>query len=108
MTGRRAARCFVVVTAAALATLSVGVRSPAARAQAPQRPNILFVLADDMTAARDGIHAEGQVAHRRSGVSFVNYFVNVSLCCPSRATMLRGQTAPAMYIPPGWNDWARS
>ena len=27
------------------------------------------------------------------GVSFSNYFVNVSLCCPSRATTLRGQYA---------------
>ncbi len=27
------------------------------------------------------------------GVSFNNYFVNVSLCCPSRATILRGQYA---------------
>ncbi len=27
------------------------------------------------------------------GVSFSNYFVNISLCCPSRATTLRGQYA---------------
>ena len=27
------------------------------------------------------------------GVSFSNYFVNISLCCPSRTSILRGQYA---------------
>src|SRR6187549_1312482 len=60
------------------------------RAQAP-RPNILFVLTDDLDAAEVAFmpHVKSLLADQ--GVSFANYFVNVSLCCPSRVTMLRGQ-----------------
>lgn len=58
-----------------------------------RRPNILFVLADDLD------HAEMQFMPRTRaliggrGVTFDNYFVSNSLCCPSRVTMLRGQYA---------------
>ncbi|MGL5833147.1 MAG: sulfatase family protein [Waterburya sp.] len=56
-------------------------------------PNIVFVLTDDLDLA-----AVDYMPHVKSllidgGTSFSNYFVNISLCCPSRATILRGQYA---------------
>lgn len=59
----------------------------------PDRPNVLFVLTDDMVV--DDLAA---MPHVRSwlgdaGTSFSRAYVSVSLCCPSRVTMLRGQYA---------------
>jgi N-acetylglucosamine-6-sulfatase len=56
-------------------------------------PNIVFILTDDLENA-----AVEYMPHVKSllvdqGVSFSNYFVNISLCCPSRTTILRGQYA---------------
>lgn len=56
-------------------------------------PNIIFILTDDLDNA--GVEYMPQVKSllMDQGVSFSNYFVNISLCCPSRTTILRGQYA---------------
>src|SRR4051794_25598381 len=53
------------------------------------RPNIVFVLTDDLTAnlVRYMPHVR---AMERNGVSFTNYTVSDSLCCPSRASIFTG------------------
>jgi N-acetylglucosamine-6-sulfatase len=56
-------------------------------------PNILFVLTDDLDLAEVEYMPQVKSYFVNGGTSFSNYFVNVSLCCPSRATMLRGQYA---------------
>jgi arylsulfatase A-like enzyme len=61
--------------------------------QPGHRPNILFVLTDDLDLAAISKMPELQSTMVREGVSFSNYFVSVSLCCPSRTTTLRGQYA---------------
>ncbi len=55
------------------------------------RPNILFLLTDDMAYSELSVmpHVRALLAHR--GTSFSRAFVSVSLCCPSRTTFLRGQ-----------------
>ncbi len=72
--------------------LVVGAAGPAPRAQAP-RPNILFILTDDLDAASMAYLPKVRALIGDRGVSFSNYFVSVSLCCPSRTTTLRGQYA---------------
>ncbi|MHB8235185.1 MAG: sulfatase family protein [Solirubrobacteraceae bacterium] len=54
------------------------------------RPNIVFVLTDDLSSnlVRYMPHVL-QMQH--DGVSFSNYFVTDSLCCPSRASILSGR-----------------
>jgi arylsulfatase A-like enzyme len=60
---------------------------------AEPRPNILFILADDMKA-RDLDHMpKTQSLLVNRGVEFTKPWVTRSLCCPSRATILRGQYA---------------
>ncbi|MEQ1692823.1 MAG: sulfatase, partial [Gemmatimonas sp.] len=54
-------------------------------------PNVLFVLTDDLDAASLAHMPNVNALLAEQGVSFANYFVSVSLCCPSRATMMRGQ-----------------
>ncbi len=57
----------------------------------PARPNIIFILADDLDAAEIAFMPKLKSLVVDQGASFSNFFVNVSLCCPSRATTLRGQ-----------------
>ncbi|HTZ85711.1 MAG TPA: sulfatase [Solirubrobacteraceae bacterium] len=58
--------------------------------RAAQAPNIVFVLTDDL--AENLVNYMPHVlAMERSGVSFSNYFVTDSLCCPSRASILTGR-----------------
>ena len=57
---------------------------------ADNRPNIVFIMTDDMeekTLARMPVVRSRMVDE---GVTFDKAFVTQSLCCPSRATALRG------------------
>jgi hypothetical protein len=67
-----------------------------ARAAAPalpagaKRPNIVFVLTDDL--ALNLVQYMPNVRKmQREGVTFANYFVNDSLCCPSRSSIFTGR-----------------
>lgn len=56
----------------------------------PPKPNIVFVLTDDLSSDLvEYMPAVKDLA--RQGVSFSNYFVTDSLCCPSRASILTGR-----------------
>jgi len=91
---RRASKHFVLFV---LVTLFAGLGMTASQtqrnlAQAADKPNILFILTDDMNATdlNDMPKTQSLLAGN-SGVKFENAFVTRSLCCPSRATILRGQ-----------------
>jgi N-acetylglucosamine-6-sulfatase len=60
-------------------------------AQAATRPNILFVLTDDMNFSDLRYMPKTRRLLADQGTRFTNAFVTNSLCCPSRATILRGQ-----------------
>ncbi|HEX5851395.1 MAG TPA: sulfatase [Rubrobacter sp.] len=64
----------------------------AARARsADDRPNIVFVMTDDMG---EGMLSRMPTVRSRivgGGIKFDNAFATQSLCCPARATVLRGQ-----------------
>ena len=76
----------------AAALLVVGIALPAAHAQAPVRPNILFIFSDDHAA--HAISAYGSKINTtpnldrlaREGMLFRLAFVTNSICAPSRAT----------------------
>jgi N-acetylglucosamine-6-sulfatase len=54
------------------------------------RPNIIFVLSDDLS-----MNLVQYMPHvlqmQRDGATFTNYFVSDSLCCPSRTSMFTGK-----------------
>ncbi len=76
-----------VVSASAVAS-----SQPAApAASAASKPNIVFVLTDDLDAAAIQYMPKLKALITDQGVTFSNYSVAMSLCCPSRATTLRGQ-----------------
>lgn len=85
-------RIFVFCSIASIAPLLASAQTHSIKARAA-KPNILFILTDDLdTAAVEYMpRVKSLIAER--GVSFSNYFVNISLCCPSRASILRGQYA---------------
>jgi N-acetylglucosamine-6-sulfatase len=57
------------------------------------RPNIVFILTDDMRASDLNYMPNTTDLLADQGVTFTNASVTRSLCCPSRATILRGQYA---------------
>ena len=65
----------------------------AGTAFAAQPPNIIFILADDLDAAAASKMVQVKSLITDQGANFQQHFVNVSLCCPSRVSTLRGQFA---------------
>ena len=67
--------------------LFLGVAAPAPRTA---RPNIVFVLTDDLSWNLVPYMPQVQ-ALQREGATFDRYFVTNSLCCPSRASIFSGR-----------------
>jgi N-acetylglucosamine-6-sulfatase len=68
----------------------LGVLAGGECARAAERPNFVFVLADDLSS--DLVPYMRQVqALQRDGTSFSRFVVTDSLCCPSRASILTGR-----------------
>jgi len=65
--------------------------NPQAEAQTTNRPNIVFIMTDDLDK-RSMQHLPGiREVMGSTGTSFDSAYVTYSLCCPSRASILRGQ-----------------
>lgn len=56
-------------------------------------PNIVFILADDMDMPLLGFMPKTQELIGGQGASFDQFLITMPTCCPSRATILRGQYA---------------
>lgn len=103
-----AALLLALAGAAALATAG-----PAGAGDGPPRPNIVFVLADDLSLAEMEHVPDLKRRIAGEGAEFTHAFVSLSVCCPSRVTMLRGQYAHNTTIftnrPPkgGWQAFRR-
>ncbi|MEH1814066.1 MAG: sulfatase [Nostoc sp.] len=88
---------FVLITIGIL-VVNVLLSAPQKAFTQTSKPNILFVLVDDMDAYTINRDPEKYAPNIKSllidkGATFPNFFVNVSLCCPSRTNILRGQYA---------------
>jgi N-acetylglucosamine-6-sulfatase len=61
-------------------------------AQTTSRPNIVFVMTDDLDErSMEDLDGLSQLMGGTNGTTFENAYVTDPLCCPSRATILRGQ-----------------
>jgi N-acetylglucosamine-6-sulfatase len=83
----------VVVAVTLLLVTACGSSSP--RLDLPtgpysKRPNIVFVLTDDLDTSLVQ-YMPHVLAMKRAGMSFSNYTVTDSECCPSRATIFTGE-----------------
>jgi N-acetylglucosamine-6-sulfatase len=71
-----------------------GVTDDMGKAQAQTlaaKPNIVFILADDMRKDDMMYMPKTHSLLREQGMGFRNAFVSNAICCPSRATIMRGQ-----------------
>jgi N-acetylglucosamine-6-sulfatase len=94
----RVRHIVLVLVATVIAAMALGAsllagdeqRSAAQTAESPN-PNFVVVMTDDLDKKSmnqlDGIRA----IMGSNGITFKNAYVTYSLCCPSRATFLRGQ-----------------
>jgi len=57
------------------------------------KPNIIIILTDDLDLTLMPYLENTNRLIGEAGATFTNYFVTTPLCCPSRASMLRGQYA---------------
>ncbi len=93
-------RCHVAVVRLALLVLGAlgfgGTTLPTHAASPESRPNVLFILCDDLRPDALGCYGSKHVktphidALAREGVRFANAFCTTSLCSPSRASILTG------------------
>ena len=93
------------LTVVAVCLLAVGCGFPNRSLQTPDRPNMILILADDLDVdllRRHGAHYPNLEKLAAGGTTFENAFVTDPLCCPSRATVLRGQYAHNHRIVGNW------
>ena len=77
--------CLLIACAASVATTV-----------AAERPNVLFIISDDLNTALSGMgHPECRTPNldelAKSGVTFTRAFCQFPLCGPSRASIMSGQ-----------------
>ncbi|HZC73195.1 MAG TPA: sulfatase [Jatrophihabitans sp.] len=79
-----------LLTGGLLVAAGLGAGSSTAAATGHRRPNIVMVLTDDLTKnlVRYMPHVR---ALKAAGMTFTNYTVTNSLCCPSRSSILTGR-----------------
>jgi N-acetylglucosamine-6-sulfatase len=86
---------LLLVSVALSVVLLSGVWStPSREAQAiTAKPNIVFILADDMRKDDLTYMPKTRSLLGDAGMTFSNAYVSNALCCPARATIMRGQYA---------------
>ena len=62
------------------------------------KPNIVFILADDMRKDDLKYMPKTRSVLKAKGKSFQNAFVSNALCCPARATIMRGQYSHNTHV----------
>jgi arylsulfatase A-like enzyme len=79
-----------------LATLASAPATPAAAAPAELRPNIIFILADDLGYGDLGCYGQQRLATphidrlAREGMRFTRHYAGNTVCTPSRSSTLTG------------------
>src|SRR5215208_963115 len=82
---------MVSVVLVLLSTNGLLKEKQGAEAQTTSRPNFVFIMTDDLDERSMEQLGGIQQVMGSNGTTFNNAYVTYSLCCPSRATMLRGQ-----------------
>jgi N-acetylglucosamine-6-sulfatase len=100
--------CFSLVALVAVCLLAAGCGPPTRVVQTSDPLNMILILTDDLDGRLLEEHSAdypnlGELA--AEGSTFKNAFVTDPVCCPSRATILRGQYAHNHRIVGNW--WPR-
>ncbi len=109
-------RLFSALFALALlaATAGAAVKSKAKVFSAEGKPNVLFIIADDLRdyAGWMGGHPQSVTPNMdrlaKMGMRFTNAHCNYALCNPSRASLLTGMLPSSSGVYGNEQDWRRS
>jgi N-acetylglucosamine-6-sulfatase len=97
--------------AAALAIVTpLGTAGQAETLDAGPRPNIVLILSDDEDLALHDFMPKARALLHEEGTTFENAFTSYALCCPARASILRGQYAHNTQImgnAPPWGGYEK-
>ncbi|RBL94106.1 arylsulfatase [Chitinophaga flava] len=72
--------------------------------RAQQRPNIVFILADDLGYGDLGVYGQQKIKTpnidriARQGMLFTRFYAGTSVCAPSRSSLLTGQHTGHTYV----------
>ena len=78
------------------------------QSQNPKKPNIIFILVDDLSEKEVGYLPGIKRLLQDQGTTFKNFYIPNSQCCPSRASILRGQYSHNTKIMLNGNKWAQT
>jgi N-acetylglucosamine-6-sulfatase len=101
-------RKTAILAVASLLLLGMGVL-PASPATAQDKPNVVFIIADDLSFELMDRLPNVQSLLVNHGMSFTNMFAADPLCCPSRMSFLRGQyshTTSEYNVDYTWGGWS--
>jgi N-acetylglucosamine-6-sulfatase len=102
---RPRARLRPIVLAALVLGLSQNPGSVAATPIVPGQPNIVLIMTDDEDVAIHEFMPKTKALIEDRGATFANFFVTYPFCCPSRASILRGQYAHNTHIVGNEQPW---
>jgi N-acetylglucosamine-6-sulfatase len=99
------ARLRPVMFATLVLGLSQNPGSVAATPIVPGQPNIVLIITDDEDVAIHEFMPKTKALLQDRGATFANFFVTYPFCCPSRASILRGQYAHNTHIVGNEQPW---
>jgi len=107
--------CIVLLALALLAaTADAAVKSKSKLVSADGKPNVLFIIADDLRdyAGWMGGHPQSVTPNMdrlaKMGMRFTNAHCNYALCNPSRTSLLTGMLPSSSGVFGHEQDWRRS
>ncbi len=97
-------RAIIILTAAVAAATLVTAQQGARQDPAPARPNIVFVLADDLGYGELGAYGQRRIRTptldrmAAEGMRFTQFYSGSPVCAPSRAAFLTGRHTGHAYV----------
>ncbi|MDM1296706.1 arylsulfatase [Sphingobacterium sp. N143] len=95
---------FIALKKAVLATLLVATTSCIFAQTGNKRPNIVFIMADDLGYGDLGVYGQTKIDTKhidslaRAGMKFDNFYAGTSVCAPSRSSLMTGQHTGHTYV----------
>ena len=95
---------WIAVLVAVVAPFAEPGRLPAADAPAPAKPNVIFILADDLGYGELGCYGQQKMRTPNidrlaaEGMRFTQFYAGSTVCSPSRAVLMTGQHTGHTWI----------
>ena len=102
--GSAIVRALILATAAVAAAAFIAAEPAPQRVASTSRPNIVFVLADDLGYGELGSYGQRRIRTPRldrlasEGIRFTQFYSGSTVCAPSRGTLLTGRHTGHAYV----------